>query len=362
MIASTRPCETTECISLPRPVSDSTSTMSISRQRAPFSRYPESPSLLRKRVIESSENSELRPPSELSITTSTSASLRDGTPWPPAKITSCMVCPRMASGDCSPSAHSTASVMFDLPEPFGPMTTAMPGPNSSRVRFGNDLKPLSVSERRCMWSVVVHRRQCSKSCGLLRGLLAFPCTTPDFLPLDLSHRLEAAVVRGPLLGDDYILDNVAAARQLLLQQRFEVVGRLERLLDLARKRLHDHRCRAVVAVFQVHRPDQRLADRCQHAVGVDELLRRATALARMRAQPLGKTQVARHLGAGPARYGLRAQLGQPAGAGVREAREQIGRHRQAEHAVPQERQPVIRLLPVLDPGGMHERLAPKRVR
>src|SRR3954447_26051691 len=138
-----------------------------------------------------SEKVELRPPSELSITTSTSASLRDGTPWPPAKITSCIVWPRTASGDCSPSAHSTASVMFDLPEPFGPMITAMPGANSSRVRFGNDLKPLSVSDLRCMGSVLVERLQCSKSSGLLRGLLAFPCTAADFLALDLGDRFKA---------------------------------------------------------------------------------------------------------------------------------------------------------------------------
>src|SRR3954449_6059845 len=161
------------------------------------------------------------------MTTSTSASLRDGTPCPPAKITSCIVCPRMASGDCSPSAHKTASVMFDLPEPFGPMITAMPGPNSSRVRFGNDLKPLSVSERRCIWSVVVHRSQCSKSGGLLRRLLAFPCTAPDFLPLHLRDRLEAAVVRRPLLTHDHILDAAPAPREPLLEQRLEVVGRLE---------------------------------------------------------------------------------------------------------------------------------------
>src|SRR4051812_37108320 len=169
------------------------------------------------------------------MTTSTSASLRDGTPWPPAKMTSCMVWPRTASGDCSPSAHSTASVMFDLPEPFGPMITAMPGPNSSRVRFGNDLKPLSVSERRCTGSVLVHRLQCSKSSGLLRSLLAFPCTTADFLSLDLRHRLEPAIVRRAVLPLDDVLDDIAAARESLLQERLEVIGRLERLLDLGRE-------------------------------------------------------------------------------------------------------------------------------
>src|SRR5437868_5338324 len=136
------------------------------------------------------------------MTTSTSASLREATPWPPAKITSCIVWPRTARGDCSPSAHRTASVMFDLPDPFGPMITAMPGANSSRVRFGNDLKPLSVIARRCMRSVVVHRGQCSKRGGLLRGFLAFSLTAADFLALYLGNRLEAAVVRRPVLTHD----------------------------------------------------------------------------------------------------------------------------------------------------------------
>src|SRR4051812_44315542 len=235
-------------------------------------------------MIEISENCELSPPSELSMTTSTSASLRDGTPWPPAKMTSCIVWPRIASGDCSPSAHRTASVMFDLPDPFGPITTATPGPNSSRVRFGNDLKPLSVSERRCMWSVVVHRRQCSKSGGLLRGLLAFPRSTPDFLPLHLGDRLEAAVVRRPVLAHDHVFHNVAAARQLFLQERLEVIGRLQRLLHLRGERLDDRGCGAVVPVLQVDGADHRFADRSQHPLGIDKLLGRAAALPRFRPQ------------------------------------------------------------------------------
>src|SRR3954453_14887636 len=200
------------------------------------------------------------------MTTSTSASFREGTPWPPAKMTSCIVWPRIASGDCSPSAHRTASVMFDFPDPFGPMTTAMPGPNSSRVRFGNDLKPLSVSERRCMRSVVVHRRQCSKSSGLLRRFLAFPRSTADFLSLDLRDRLEAARVRRPLLAHDDVFDHVAATRQLLLKQRLEVVRRLQRLVDLGRERLDHRRRRRVVTVFQIDGADDRLADRREHPI------------------------------------------------------------------------------------------------
>src|ERR1700690_1999063 len=89
-------------------------------------------------------------PALLSSTSSTPAPLRDGTPRPPAKMTSCIDCPRTATGDCSPSAHSTASVTFDLPEPFGPTITLVPGPNSRRVRSGNDLNPLTVIAFRYM--------------------------------------------------------------------------------------------------------------------------------------------------------------------------------------------------------------------
>src|SRR3954453_9815094 len=160
-----------------------------------------------------SENSEFRPPSALSMTTSTSASLRDGTPWPPAKITSCIDWPRTASGDCSPRAHSTASVMLDLPEPFGPTITETPGENVSRVRSGNDLKPRRVIELRCMGPrslrsddrggaeglhALFHgfeRRFCR---GLLGLLLRPPAAAGPLLALDDRDDLEGPLVRRPL--------------------------------------------------------------------------------------------------------------------------------------------------------------------
>ena len=91
-------------------------------------------------------------PSELSITTSTSAARRWPTPLPPAEITSCIEAPRIAPGLCSPSAQRTASVMFDLPEPLGPTITLTPGENSSLARSGNDLNPFIVIDLRYMRS------------------------------------------------------------------------------------------------------------------------------------------------------------------------------------------------------------------
>ena len=148
-ISATRPCDTIECISRPSPVSDSSSSTSDSRQRAPLTRYSPSPARLSRRTIEISDSGRSIAPSPLSSSTSTSASERACTPWAPAKITSCIDWPRTASGDCSPSAHRTASVTLDLPEPLGPTITDTPGANSSRVRSGKDLKPLSTIVLRC---------------------------------------------------------------------------------------------------------------------------------------------------------------------------------------------------------------------
>ncbi len=214
-IASTRPWETIECISLPRPVSDSSSSTSVSRQRAPLIRYSPSPARLSRRRIEISPASRSTAPPSLSSTTSTSASPRACTPWAPAKITSCIDWPRTASGDCSPIAHSTASVMLDLPDPFGPTTTDTPGENSSRVRSGNDLKPLSVIDLRCTPSPLqsVQRRLGGRLLGVLLRAAGAP---RQLLPRDHGGDLEAAVVRRALLGRDLVRHDRPAARQALL--------------------------------------------------------------------------------------------------------------------------------------------------
>src|SRR3954451_863498 len=84
--------------------------------------------------------------------------------------------PRTLSGLCSPSAHSTASVMLDFPDPFGPTITLTPGENTSEVRSGKDLKPLMAIALRCMDcpSVVkargrVGRDLCGDSIAALTG-------------------------------------------------------------------------------------------------------------------------------------------------------------------------------------------------
>ena len=99
---------------------------STRRHLAPFIRYSPSPFRSSFLVIAISVRSVPARPSELSITTSTSAEERAPTPLPPTEMTSCIDDPRIAPGLCSPSAQSTASVMFDLPDPFGPMMTLTP--------------------------------------------------------------------------------------------------------------------------------------------------------------------------------------------------------------------------------------------
>ncbi len=174
-IASTRPWEMTECISLPSPVSESTSITSTRRHRAPASRYSPSPLRSSRRKIETSGAPRFSVPSLSSRTSSTSALRPACRPGAPPKITSCIDCPRTAIGDCSPSAQRTASVTFDLPEPFGPTITLTPGPNSSRVRSGNDLKPLRVidfryTRRACLAVPSFEFLECQLG-GLLLGVL-----------------------------------------------------------------------------------------------------------------------------------------------------------------------------------------------
>ena len=66
----------------------------------------------------------------------------------PLKITSCMDSPRSSLARDSPSTQRTASMMLDLPQPFGPTTpTSCPG-SMNWVGSANDLKPESLMEFR----------------------------------------------------------------------------------------------------------------------------------------------------------------------------------------------------------------------
>src|SRR6202035_3927674 len=333
-------------VSLPRPVSERTSITSVRRHRAPLRRYPPSPVRSRRRTIEISLSGRSTVPSELSSTISTSASLRACTPCPPPKITSCMDWPRTASGDCSPIAHSTASVTLDLPEPFGPTTTLTPGPNESSVRWGNDLKPFRVSDFRRTRTGLPPRSHALQplDCdarGLLLGVLLAPAApAAQLLSVDPRHHHVGALVRRPLLAGHLVAHLRATPRQQLLERGLEVHGVLESLLDLRRERLHDGLGRALVAGVQVAGADHRLDHRRQHPLGLEQgrgVL--AHAFRGRRTQTLRHGEPHSHRAAGDSRDGLCPDLREPPGAKALglQARIQIGGDRQREHAVSQER-------------------------
>src|SRR5215213_2638558 len=188
---------------------------------------------------------------------------------------SCIVWPRTAKGLCSPSAHRTPSVMFDLPHPLGPTITLTPGENRSLVRSGKDLKPLIVIELRCTAGSWVARDAVKGSLfgrtgslrhglqfgesgllptaalgpgvlqGLLRGsllsrLLRAPLAAPNHLALDQGGDLEAAGVRGSHLAGHLIPYVGALPGQALLESGLEVqelLGRDRELVGEGR-----HRC------------------------------------------------------------------------------------------------------------------------
>src|SRR5919204_6948540 len=89
-----------------------------------------------------------RMPAELSIVRATSARPSAGRVGVPAKMTSSMRPPRSDLAPCSPSTQAIASTTLDLPEPFGPTITVIPGSNSRVVFSANDLNPRRVSDLR----------------------------------------------------------------------------------------------------------------------------------------------------------------------------------------------------------------------
>jgi hypothetical protein len=170
-------------------------------------------------------------------------------------------------------------------------------------------------------------------------------------------------VRRALLGDGPVEDDLGAPREPLLEDGLVVHRVLERLLDLAAERLHDRRRGPLQAERKVGGADDRLADRGEHALGVHEHVGGpAGALGRGGAQLLGHPERAGDARARGAAHGLGAHLGEPPRAVALEAREQVVRHCEAQDHVPQEREPLVRLGAVLDPGRVPEDLPPQVVR
>ena len=80
-------------------------------------------------------------PSVLSNTNSTEARPAGLRLPEPLKITSCMDSPRNSEALVSPSTQRTASIIFDLPQPFGPTTPTSWLGTGITVASTKDLKP-----------------------------------------------------------------------------------------------------------------------------------------------------------------------------------------------------------------------------
>src|SRR3569832_259793 len=94
-------------------------------------------------------------PSPLSNTSSTEARPAGLRLVDPLKITSCIDSPRSSEALDSPSTQRTASMMLDLPQPFGPPTpTSWPG-SWNFVGSTNDLNPDNLMEVRRTLSTII---------------------------------------------------------------------------------------------------------------------------------------------------------------------------------------------------------------
>ena len=79
--------------------------------------------------------------SRLSKVKVTSALFISFSVFEPAKITSSMLSPRKAFELDSPKTQRIASLIFDLPEPLGPMIATTPPSNFSETLSAKDLNP-----------------------------------------------------------------------------------------------------------------------------------------------------------------------------------------------------------------------------
>jgi hypothetical protein len=140
------------CWLRPTPESLNRSRMSSSRHGVPLIAYSLSPERKSVRVIVTSAMSTGSFPEPLSMVSDTSARPSAGRPAVPAKMTSSIFWDRSDRGPCAPSTQVTASTTLDLPLPFGPTTTVIPGSNSRTVGSANDLKPFMERDLRNMAS------------------------------------------------------------------------------------------------------------------------------------------------------------------------------------------------------------------
>ena len=187
----------------------------------------------------------------------------------PAKRTSSGFSARSSPGLIEPVAQRIESETFDLPEPFGPTTTATPG--SSRISTGstNDLKPRSLIAFRCTRRPSYRGRRGRRLArssvplgasslgsagglderlarGVLLGVLLRAARRPcrRLSVVDHRGRGERAVVRRPFDVEQRVRDRCArAARAVPAARSCGRRASSERVLDLRLERLDDRPAR-----------------------------------------------------------------------------------------------------------------------
>ena len=277
------------------------------------------------------------------------------TPLPPAEITSCIEAPRIAPGLCSPSAQSTASVMFDLPRAVGADDHAdarrelEPGP------LGERLESLHLDRSQ------IHARPplCTGS-PKARGWVGRDQRPPQS-PSRSSACSAATCSAAFLLRPDSLADplGVDDGRDLEgARVRRARIRRSPRSLRVARRRassscsadLKSIRCSDRVLDPRLEGGGDRVGDPLEaegEEAGADQRLGRPpAAAARRRAGPRpgspsssssgsasrsisGTPSSRADLGAGDAADRLVVDLGQPPDVGAGEAREEVARRRRA---------------------------------
>ena len=305
-------------------------------------------------------------------------------------------------GLCSPSAHTTASARLLLPLPLGPMMTPTPGSKTSSVCLGNDLKPLRRSAlrytlsrpRRARRRSLERRRPAAASLGRLAGrgraasprsrarravrraracsscsasaaascsarFLLVPKPCPSTSPSTHGLDLELAVVRRAAVAQDPVDDRLGRARQVLLQLGLVVDVAALGEADVLVEDLDDRRTHRLVAEGHVDRADERLGEVGEHVLVGLQLRQRRRPRRRGPAcsrSILPRPSLRRHPGAGGAADDVGAQPRQVALGEVGEAPVQLGRDAQAEHAVAEELQALVRVDALGDPRRVREDL------
>ena len=252
-ISSTRPWPMTECISRPRPVSDSSSSTSRRRTRARLMKYSLSPSRVSRRMIETSPNSIGSVSHSLSNTSSTSQTPAGGRESVPPNSTSWPVGARSWAGRLH--RHRPLQRVGDV------RLAAAVGADDDRDAVleaqldavGEGLEtahPERLQVHRLAASPLSrpagpagHAAQRLAGGCLLGRLLARPRAPAQLPALDQRRRRVAALVVGPGRLDQFIGYRGPPTCKLLLEHRLVVDVALRGVGDPFGERLDDRRQR-----------------------------------------------------------------------------------------------------------------------